>query len=113
MCGCEDGESPEFCRWTKPRARKEHECRECRRTIAVGERYELIVGKWDGEFDSLRTCLRCEAVRDAFAEVEGCHPPIGTLREEIHECIWLNGLQREFGAALRKRLGKSALKEAA
>lgn len=113
MCGCEDGEPYEFYRHSTPKARKEHGCNECKRRIRPGQRYELIVGKFDGDFTVTRVCQRCQALSDAFAEVEGCHPPVGTLRDEIRECIYLNGLHREFGEAIRKRLGKEARRVAA
>lgn len=46
------------------RARKQHCCDECFRTIQPGEKYECVSGKWDGEMDSFKTCPRCLNLRE-------------------------------------------------
>lgn len=61
----EDG-SPEFYEAAYHTARKEHICGECRRVIAKGSRYEYASGKFDGDFFAFKTCLDCEAIRNAF-----------------------------------------------
>ena len=61
-CYC-DGDSPEFFSETVNTARKAHRCSECGRAIEVGEQYENVAGKWDGDFSTFKTCLRCRAVR--------------------------------------------------
>ena len=48
------------------RAVKEHRCSECGRTIAVGETYEYVFGKWDGVISTYKTCKDCEILRDTF-----------------------------------------------
>lgn len=48
------------------KARKQHVCDECGRTIKPGERYEHISGIWDGHADSNKTCLGCKAIRNLF-----------------------------------------------
>jgi len=48
------------------KARKTHECDECREKIAPGTQYERITGKWEGHFDTTRTCLVCAEIRKAF-----------------------------------------------
>jgi len=46
------------------KARKIHKCCECRDTINVGEKYEYVFGKWDGEIGVFKTCLSCVSVRN-------------------------------------------------
>lgn len=110
MCGCDDAEPPKFWCEHRPVARKEHRCDECRtRIIRRGERYMRVSGKWDGPPETWHFCQRCEALREAWHEVEGCWPPMGHLDEEIRECMRGDpDLAAEFGAAIRKRLGKEA-----
>ena len=81
-CSCYDGDYdlPEFCRTEMPRARKEHFCCECDRTIRVGEKYERVSGKWDGALAEFKTCLGCSRLRDVC-----CRPPFMMLREHIIE----------------------------
>lgn len=88
MCSCDDGEYPEFCDTTMPRARKEHVCDDCRRKVTVGERYMRVSGKWDGEVGVYVICRRCQLLRDAFEIAEdGCRPPLGDLMENLRECM--------------------------
>ena len=49
---------------TWPKARVEHTCCECGRTIGRGEKYERVTGIWDGSASSYTTCLLCSEVRD-------------------------------------------------
>lgn len=65
-CGCEF-EYPEFFDSRRESARKEHACSVCRRTIAPGESYRLINGKWGGEFRTYKHCSHCNT---ALAEIE-------------------------------------------
>lgn len=62
MCGY-SGETPSAFWESTPRARKEHTCCECLSTIAIGEKYHLAKGVWDGEFQVYRTCGICHKVR--------------------------------------------------
>ena len=34
--------------------------------IAVRDTYERVVGKWDGEIETYRTCLACAEIRKAM-----------------------------------------------
>lgn len=61
-----DMDGPEFCDTSYVKARKSHTCIECRRTIKKGELYEYTAGKWDGEFDTMKTCNDCLSVRSIF-----------------------------------------------
>ena len=57
-CSC-DYDRPEFISETAVKARKAHECVECGATIAPGETYRRIVGKWDGEISQYTWCTAC------------------------------------------------------
>lgn len=62
MCYC-DIDEPTFYLAEIRKARKLHRCRECKRLIRPGEKYEHIVGKWDGELSSVKTCGHCLNLR--------------------------------------------------
>jgi hypothetical protein len=61
-CFC-DYDPPAFCRIKVVQARKEHKCRECYRTIKVGETYETASGMWDGSLGRFKTCSHCLEIR--------------------------------------------------
>lgn len=63
---CDDGPRPEFLDVLMRTAAKVHKCTECGRDIVPGEKYENVKGKWDGFFDTFKTCVDCLSVRDAF-----------------------------------------------
>jgi Fe-S-cluster-containing hydrogenase component 2 len=48
------------------KAKKGYECEECRDVIPVGALYERVTGKWDGHFQTIRTCGPCAEIRKAF-----------------------------------------------
>ena len=54
---------PTLYRETRRRARKTHMCVECRTDIRPGETYMEASGLWDGEFDTIRWCLCCNALK--------------------------------------------------
>jgi hypothetical protein len=56
------GEYPEVYRCDTRKARKSHECSECRGTIQPGENYNYHHGIWDGPA-SFKVCLDCEDLR--------------------------------------------------
>ena len=77
--------SNEFAHEEVRRARKSHKCVECAETIAVGDKYAYAVGKNEGDFFSVRTCLPCDEIRRAFC----CDGWIfGELWREIHEQLF-------------------------
>lgn len=47
--------------------RKRHHCCECGRRIEVGERHVTHSGRYDGDFFSVRCCLICDEIADAFS----------------------------------------------
>jgi hypothetical protein len=62
-CFC-DYDSPTVYSAATPKARKEHQCIECRCTIKSGEQYERVFGVWDGSADTFKTCQRCLNLRE-------------------------------------------------
>ena len=63
-----DGDGPDggFYVETTPRARKKHHCCECRDVIPIGTVHEKVVGKWEGDLATWRTCTSCAEIRKAF-----------------------------------------------
>lgn len=58
---------PEFSNLQIGKARKTYKCCECGDVIAVGDQYERITIKYDGEFASYKTCMGCADIRDSFS----------------------------------------------
>lgn len=85
-------ELPTLYNATGVKARKEHRCGECKGTIAVGEEYERVTGKWDGKMRTYATCDKCRELRAKVTAnfrtsldwEEG--PAFGELYEWIREC---------------------------
>ena len=72
-CSCSMDERPSVY-WDKWRtARKQHICCECGSDIDPGEQYYQVKGVWDGEFQTFKTCLLCQGIRnEAFTAGEEC-----------------------------------------
>lgn len=107
-CFC-DYDRPEFYSKTVYTARKEHRCAECGRAIRTGERYEKVVGKWDGRMDIFKTCSRCTALRDHLS----AHIPCfcwshGNLLDDIKTEIHYLPVEAE-GTGLIFELGRMAV----
>lgn len=82
MCSCDfDAPSPEFYNETYHKAAKEHCCDECGDKIEVGERYQYISGKWDGDFMTFKTCEICARIRDDYCA------PLTMLNEYLREYL--------------------------
>jgi hypothetical protein len=84
----DDGERPEFVHFETPKARRHHRCCECQGQILPGRKYERMVGKWDGEFASFKTCLPCVEIRNKMV----CSYDIGAMWENIMDTIGQNDL---------------------
>ena len=86
-CSVDIDEVAEFCDESYPKARKEHICCECREVIGKGRKYQLITGKWEGEFGTFKTCMACAAIRKHYC-------PNGAFFEELRnhliECLWFD-----------------------
>lgn len=77
-CVCEpyEGESCEFTVERFVSGRKDYKCAECSDAIPKGERHQVIVGKSDGEFFTMRTCGFCAAERKRIALDHIDMPPV-------------------------------------
>ena len=87
-CSCsidayDEGCSTDFMREETPVARKSYKCCECQREIVKGEKYERVVGKWEGDFATFKTCMDCASIRDAFFCSFSFSRMFEDLREEI------------------------------
>lgn len=80
MCMVGDDDYWEFYNEYTPKAKVEHTCGECGRTIAKGERYRTQGGKSDGYFEWHKTCLHCDAASKWLMVV--CEGWIFTRRQE-------------------------------
>ncbi len=86
----DEGEPPQCMRTVQRKARKDHVCCECGRTIEAGTVYEYTSGIWDHEPSSHKTCPRCVTLRAAMAKINGWPPPpftclLETIREYVRE----------------------------
>ncbi len=68
-CGCiyvGDYDPIEVLQDGNRKARKTHKCDECGTEIKLGQEYECVVGKYDGDLEAYRTCLDCVSIRKVF-----------------------------------------------
>lgn len=100
MCTCDDGDPPKVIERTLRQARAGYPCCECSRRIQHGNWYDETRGLWGDSWDTFRTCLRCEARREAWTAVE-CAPVFGQLSEAIRECLVTTDYDRGIGRARR------------
>jgi len=88
MCDIElDGEKPECFSGQDVVARKVRVCCECNNEISVGEKYRNESGKWNGEFETYKTCLDCLSLRETFF----CSYEYGRMYEALDEYLMDNG----------------------
>lgn len=81
-----DYEHPSFFHKKLVKARKSHECFECREQIRLGQNYWKIIGKWDGKFDQFRICTLCEEIAIELACNGG--RMYGCLWEDLQEQVF-------------------------
>ena len=105
-CFCDSGPVPEFYIKTTPKARKKHKCYECGMPIAVGEQYESVRAKWEGEVKVVKTCPDCVEIRDALDEMECFCWLHGSLMEDVQtqfqEAFFCPGLRFDYLRLLAK-----------
>ena len=97
MCMIDDAEPWTFYHDSIHKARVQHTCIECDRTISPGERYERFVGNMDGRWSTFKTCAHCMACRSWLHEVCGGWMYQGVLdeleqhwdEEPDYRTIWL------------------------
>lgn len=83
-CSVDDYDAAVVYRVVERKARKQHACFECRRTIEPGETYEYVSGRWDTGWQSYKTCLGCTRIRKHFCSGGWI---FGMLEEMVYECI--------------------------
>lgn len=113
MCSCDEGEPAKVSRHERRKARKQHRCYDCDRAIPIGAHYSRSVMLYESTWDSMAICQRCDDLRHAWYDVDGCWLMLGNLRDELRGCIDGPEVSRLLLAALRKRRRERALKEAA
>lgn len=92
MCMDNDWES-QTLREIRRRARKEHHCAECRKTIRVGAEYVVTSVLTDHHVSEYKHCLKCDRVVSAHFAAEralGHYSgtfTIGELRQQVLECV--------------------------
>ena len=77
-------DGPQAFQSKNPKARKEHKCFECGRTIALGETYRNESGIWDDGPKRYKTCCDCITIRNAFFDQGGHY---GEMMTELQEHI--------------------------
>lgn len=119
MCSC-DFDEPSFYVETTPRARKARVCMECRVTIAPGDRYVRVVGKWD-DIETTWMCVPCREIAQAISDA-GCCWGMRAVQECARETlqeymgdghrvlttVQVAGLGRLAGLLMRQRLEQSS-----
>lgn len=63
--GCDD--FPSFFKQKYRKAQNEYLCSECGSKINKGDQYEYVQMLQDGDWDTFRTCLTCDEIRQAFS----------------------------------------------
>lgn len=69
-------------RWAKPKARKEHTCELCGRTIRIGENYHRYDGIYEDRAMAWKECQHCAAAIREFG-IEGWEDGVGP--DDMHE----------------------------
>lgn len=84
MCRVDGVDRSEVYVESSHRARKEHRCEECRRTIMPSEVYRRVFAVTEGDASSMKVCGHCVVAMDWL--VRNCGGYIyGEVREDIHE----------------------------
>lgn len=102
MCDCGDG--PETYRETRPVARREHTCCECRGVIRAGETYRSLWGVWEGEAHTYKTCLDCLNLEGWMRDDYDCFcPTFGNLHTDALDFVDESG-EADLIAECRRRV---------
>jgi len=89
MCFYSDDGYAEFYREKEVKARKEHKCYECCKTVLKNEIYQYIFTVFEGNVSVIKICSKCKNIRQRIHDIEinhGCSEneswvPFGGLRE--------------------------------
>lgn len=74
-----DCSAPGFFNSRDRKARIEHKCDECSRTIAPKETYRYVTGMWEGDISSHKICVDCTSLRETFF----CSSVFGSLWDDF------------------------------
>lgn len=101
-------------RFSNRKARKSHECIECKGEIAPGEVYEFISGVFEGRGFSVKTCRECDSIRrraltESDCMIDEC-PDFGDLLRWMREGD-LDDLVAEFQANQQRRSRQATTSE--
>lgn len=81
----DDAEYPSFFNETRPVAKKQHRCCECKLMIEPGEKYYKATGCWSGDVSSYKTCPRClEMIEMIKQHFDPFNYSFGALHESIY-----------------------------
>lgn len=92
MCHC-DYDPPEFYDRNFVKGSKPHKCIECLRVIEVGESQEVVSGKWEGDFETFRTCMMCVDLRESMQLECFAH---GMLVDDVSQADPFTDAMQEF-----------------
>ena len=90
-CACDfevdtsDGEYCEFYHAKRLKSFKNHKCDECGKQIVGGQTYEIVRGKFEGDWFTHKTCPVCLELRDKLFSSGYYH---GLILEQISENLW-------------------------
>ena len=101
--GSQDDPLPELFQETIRRARREWKCIECGDPIAPGETYEEARGKWEGTWDTHRTCQGCANIRSVLCCGSWTY---GELLNELREAGIVEA-QKALQACLLRELSEA------
>jgi hypothetical protein len=82
-----EGDPAEVYHESAVKARKPHQCNECREPVPVSATYTRVSGKWDGEWSTWRFCAACW---EALSEFSDGGKTFGVLWDEMQN-NWAHG----------------------
>lgn len=100
-------EMPQCYRLVKRKARKDHKCCECRGLIPKGESYNYHSGIWNGEPESYKVCVDCDALREKIRNECDLYPDeapaLANMVYDVSDYDECTGYRAEFNAICDKR----------
>lgn len=76
----------ELVTWSQPKARKNHGCRDCGRTINPGETYHAGKGVYEGKWEAWAVCNQCTWVINVLVN-NGADPEFMDVADEFYEFV--------------------------
>lgn len=82
-----DYDPPTLYQSSMRKAKKQHKCGECYRTIEPGEQYQYVLGVWNGARGDHKTCQHCVVAQILL--FDKCHGFIHQgVKEDLHEHLY-------------------------